>query len=221
MGAGATVNGGQSQPKFVTANGEINDNETPFVPSLFSVSLLEDCCDRLSPVFRLPKIFQLRVAEESLDFIAEIEGEIKLLAQFPYQTIASWGSNSQAFKISVFDHTHSALSTKGEIAILLKTFRGRAIEDTVVQAVRRLMNAMEMFNLKKQQHDQLLMDIIDVNTKVISFISSHSLSHFFSRIPPFTQHPFTSHISSSLTFHPTLSSLTSHSTHHPRNSPPS
>ena len=191
MGAGATVNGGQSQPKFVTATGEINDNETPFVPSLFSVSLLEDCCDRLSPVFRLPKTFQLRVAEESLDFIAEIEGEIKLLAQFPYQTIAAWGSNSQAFKISVFDHTHSALSTKGEIAILLKTFRGRAIEDTVVQAVRRLMNAMEMFNLKKQQHDQLLMDIIDVNTKVITFIRSHLTL-------------------SSLLSYPTLSTHTSH-----------
>lgn len=170
MGAGATVNNGGQQPKFVTANGEINDNETPFVPSLFSVSLLEDCCERLSPVFRLPKTFQLRVAEESLDFIAEIEGEVKLFAQFPYQTIAAWGSNSQAFKISVFDHTHSALSTKGEIAILLKTFRGRAIEDTVVQAVRRLMNAMEMFNLKKREHDQLLIEIIDENTKVISFI---------------------------------------------------
>ena len=177
MGAGAAVNGGQQQqqPKFVTANGEVNLNETPFVPSIFSVSLLEDCYDRLTPIFRWPKTFQLRVAEESLDFITEVEGAAKLFAQFPYQTIAAWGSNSQAFKISIFDHAHSALASKGEIAILLKTFRGRAIEDTVVQAVRRLMNAMEMFNLKKREHDQLLMDIIDADTKVISLISS--LSH--------------------------------------------
>ena len=190
MGAGAAVNGAsgaqQQQPVFVTANGEANVNEAPFVASLFSVSLLEDCCDRLSPVFRLPKTFQLRVAEESLDFVAEVEGKVKIFAQFPYQTIAAWGSNSQAFKISVFDHNHSALSTKGEIAILLKTFRGRAIEDTVVQAVRRLMNAMELFNLKKTEHDQLLVDIIDVNTKVISLLSSLTYQlHFPSTRPPY------------------------------------
>ena len=134
-----------------------------FEARTFPVSLVEEV-PRLSSA-KLPRTFLLRIGVESLDFVSDDE-ESRLLAQFPFQTVASWGSNSQAFKISVFDHDgQPAVKDTKELAIILKTFKGRAIEECTVAAVRRLMNAMETYTLKKFDFDDMLLTIIDPSTK--------------------------------------------------------
>ena len=149
----------ENSPKKSAGAAGGNPPPTSFQPTTFSAQLLDEC-----PAFapaRLPRTFILRVSVESLDFVSD-DADSVLLAQVPFQTIQSWGSNVQAFKITVFDHAR--VSGGSEVVLVLKTLKGRAIEDCTVAAVQRLMNAMETHCLKKAEFDELRSEITDPAT---------------------------------------------------------
>jgi len=151
----------ENTPKKTAGGGGAAGDQTTssFQPTTFTVQLMEDC-----PAFapaRLPRTFLLRVSVESLDFITD-DADTTLLLQVPFQTIQSWGSNVQAFKITIFDHAR--VSGGSEVVLILKTLKGRAIEDCTVAAVQRLMNAMESHCLRKAEFEELRWEITDAST---------------------------------------------------------
>lgn len=99
----------------------------------------------------------LRLAYESLDLL---NLEQKLIIQFPYQSIISWGSSSTIFQISVFPPQVSYARDRETIKISFLTHEGKLIDARIMRMIRMLMADMDSCAISKEEFATLKRQLV-------------------------------------------------------------